>query len=279
MEVEKIHQRAEKVLQAEAINPDDFSRYDRAMIASDKEYVRRRKESFERDTTPEAREAKQIADILEAIVLEFGEQGYWFGGGEDEDVATVKTADYDDIKNGADIIVEKYPKDGGVSNLGLAVDVTYREDIDSKIQRIYEEVASGKLTTIRYFYSPRSESRGEQPLVPRVVTGISGEHALDLGRLWMEKKNKQLSEHPVQIIFLEEIQAQLEAFYLLAKSKKQSHAGIALFDALSLINKALKDKEEFIESHRSEIEDYKMNDTVYASIMSKAEDIAFEFKE
>ena len=69
-----------------------------------------------------------MADVLEAIVLEFGEQGYWFGGeGEDQEVTTVKTARYDDIKNGTDIIVEYSQKGGGVSNLGLGVDITYRK--------------------------------------------------------------------------------------------------------------------------------------------------------
>ena len=81
MDLQKMHQRAEELINREAINPDDFRRYDPATIKADKEYVQRMEEKFEREAQPDEREAKQMADVLEAIVLEFGEQGYWFGGG------------------------------------------------------------------------------------------------------------------------------------------------------------------------------------------------------
>jgi hypothetical protein len=266
MELDKMHQRAEEALGADAINPDDFPRYDKAAVAADKEYVREMKEKFAAEASPEEREAKQMADVLEAIVLQFGEQGYWFGGSEEEEVTTVKTADYDDIKGGTDILVEYSRKNGGVANLGLGIDVTYREDLASKVERIRQEVASGCLTTLRYFYSPRRKIRGEQKEVPRVIVGVSGAHARDLGRLWMDRQNRKLSEHPVQIIFLQEMELQLDKFLDLAERQQHAPAARALADALAIVRKALADKDDFIEEHRAEIEDYRSKDAVYAAL-------------
>ena len=274
MDLKKMALRAKEFIDAEAINPDDFHRYDQAAIAADKAYVSQMEAKFERDAQPDEREAKQMADVLEAIVLEFGEQGYWFGGeGEDQEVTTVKTARYDDIKNGTDIIVEYSQKGGGVSNLGLGVDITYRKDLLSKMERISREVESGDLTTIRYFYSPKRKIRGEQKEVPRVIAGVSSAHAKELGRLWLERKNKQLSEHPVQIIFLEEIEAQLSAFLKIAEERKHAHAIRALEDSLAIIQKALKDKKGFIEKNREKIDDYRFSDPVYASIIDYSRSI------
>jgi hypothetical protein len=268
MDLQKMSQRAKEFINAETINPDDFSRYDPAMISADKAYVRQMEAEFERDAQPDEREAKQMADVLEAIVLEFGEQGYWFGGeGENEDVTTVKTARYDDIKNGTDIIIEYSQKGEGVSNLGLGIDITYRKDLFSKMERICKEVESGNLTTIRYFYSPKRNMRGEQPGVPRVIVGVSGDHAKELGRLWLERKNKQLSEHPVQVLFLEEIEAQLAASLKIAEKHKHTHAIRAIEDSLTIIQKALNGKKGFIEKNREKIDDYRFRDPVYASIL------------
>lgn len=274
MELNKMHERAVKYLREEAVRPEDFHDYDRTVISEDDAYVRAMKEAFERNETPEDREAKQIADTLEAIVLEFGEQGYWFGG-EDEDVTTLKTAEYDDIKNGVDIIVEAYRKDGngGGSELGLAIDVTYRKDLVAKMERIRDEVRSGKLSTVRYFYSPHRDER-RQSSIPRVVAGISAEHAMELGRLWMAQKNKQLSEHPVQIVFLEEMEAQLSAFLVIAEREGRSHAKRAIADALATVRKTLDEKDDFIEEHQEEIRNYKLNDPVYALLMESVRSIA-----
>jgi hypothetical protein len=274
MDLEKMSRRAKEFLGREAIDPDSFSRYDPAIVRDDKEYVRTMEAKFEREARPDEREAKQIADVLEAIVLEFGEQGYWFGGeGDDEDVTTVKTAPYDDIKNGTDIIVEYSQKGGGVSNLGLGVDITYRNDLFPKMERIQKEVESGNLTTIRYFYSPRRKIRGEQREVPRVIAGVSGEHAKELGRLWIEGKKKQLSEHPVQIIFLEEIEAQLAAFLKIAEDRKHVLAARSLEDSLTIIRKALDSKRGFIEKNREKINEYRFDDPVYTSIIDYVKNI------
>ena len=46
-----------------------------------------KEKKFQQNMQPDERESKQMADILEAIAFEFGEQGYWFGGEGEDDVA------------------------------------------------------------------------------------------------------------------------------------------------------------------------------------------------
>ncbi len=274
IDFEKAYQRAREVLDAEAINPDDFPRYDPATIRADKEYVQRLEEKFEREAEPDERETKQLADVLEAIILEFGEQGYWLGGGgENKEVTTVKTAKYDDLKNGTDIIVEYSEEGGGASTLGLGIDVTYQKDLRSKMERLRREAESGTLTTIRYFYSPKRNIRGEQREVPRVIVGISGMHAKDLSSLWIERQNRKLSDHPIQIIFLEEIEAQLATFLKLAEERGHIRAQGALSSSLAVVRDALEEKQEFIHENSEEIENYRQNDSVYTSIIDYARDI------
>ena len=152
----------------------------------------------------------------------------------------------------------------------MGLDVTYRKDLIPKLEKVRDEVEAGTLTTIRYFYSPKRKIRGEQREVPRVIAGVSSAHAKELGRLWLERKNKQLSEHPVQIIFLEEIEAQLAASLKIAEKRKHAHAIRALGDSLAIIRKALGDKKDFIAENSEKIDDYRLGDPVYASIMDYA---------
>jgi hypothetical protein len=267
LDLDTMHRRARAELDRQAIKPEDFPLYSREMIGSDKEEVVALEKQILEEEQPDEREARKMADVLEAVVLELGELGNWFS--DKDNVTTIKTSRYDDLKNGTDIILEFDEAEQGLRTLGLGIDVTYSENLTKKIQGLRRKVETGKLSTIRYFYSEKSEFRGEQLGVPGVITGVSNKHAMELASMWIEKKREKLSDHPAQIILLEEIEAQLVAFCELVKQSGNPNAERSLTHSLAIIRNSLNGKREFIRKHTDEIEKYRQEDKVYAAIMEQ----------
>jgi len=107
--------------------------------------------------------------------------------------------------------VETEVHESASSYLGLALDATLG-GTDEKFSRIKREVDTGKLGTVKYFRSKRGEFRGELSQIPRVVVAVDAKTVLELATLWLEKRHKELNEHPFQHQMLEEILIQLAHF-------------------------------------------------------------------
>jgi hypothetical protein len=262
------HRRAEEVFKTtERIKPEDFSRYDKAIIAEDLEYVRRHKALFEAEDSADSRESKMLADVLEAIVYEQVELSEWLG----ENVCTVRASEFDDIKNGCDAIAE-FTDAQAVSHLALAIDVTYSQKVlDRKLDRVLQEISLGTLTEIKYFKSPDGTFEGSLTKVPRVLIAVDKEHVLQLAQLWLKKKNKELSMHPIQILILNEIARQLEVFIAYARRAKQEQL-VPIFERrLNFVRSALRGDTKRLLAGKDETKEYLNEDRVYSELTRKLE--------
>lgn len=200
-----------------APNPLDFvgqPGYIPELVEEDMKEVARLKGIFvaneERD--PSLKQSKEFAAAFEALIMINAELCNWFG----PDATTICVSEYDDIKNGVDFVIKF--SDGVM----IAVDVTASgRGLNKKFGRIEEEINSGKLANLKYFYDENTGERGMLKDIPRVIIAADGKTINGLGELWLgskkdkyDKKSKQFSleRHPIQMQILEEIKLQLEFF-------------------------------------------------------------------
>lgn len=232
------------------IQESDFeSIYGSGTIAEDLETANSLELKFKSQSTPEMQRTKAVADIFEAIVLMQSELNEWFG----ENVRTLKTSRYDDYKNKVDMVAEWYTPADGSRLLALAVDVTFGTgSIQRKLCAIKEEIDNDKLGTIKYFKDDRGDFIGTRNNVPRTVIGVSESMVEELATLWMQRKNKDLGEHPVQRLFMDEIESQLVAMHEYAVRQGKSGVISAYEQALGTIRTIRVDKEKFFSEKTSE---------------------------
>lgn len=247
--INKAYELAEKVLEADRIDPRKLKHCDQQMVDRDMQYVRDRKAQFEKESTPESKEDKKMATILEAIIHEQVELGDWLG----PDAETIASSSYDDIANGVDSIVKLRHEGEGDTHLGLAIDVTFSTDIRGKLNKIMQDIEMGKLTEIKYLPLPDSEAAHEYAYkgsskMPRVVVGIERQVAEKLADLWLKKNKenkKELGNHPVQHVIAKEILDQLAVSEQYARSHGNRNNIAAVYRQVSMvIERSLKEKED-----------------------------------
>ncbi len=269
--IENAFEEAKKVLKAGQINPDVFDKYDKEMIKKDREFVARMEEKFKKTATPEQIMATKLSTILEAIVYEQTELSNWLG----EDVFTIKTSRFDDIKNGVDVIAEfverKEEKVKSIrGHLGLAFDVTFSNDISDKLKRIKNEIDDGHLATVKYFVSENMGFKGEFADIPRVIMSVDGKTVNDLAELWLEEK-KKLAFHPIQIQILEETFVQLKVFKEYAERTGHKRITKRLNKALIIIQEIYNQKKRGVSELKND--DFEARDLALDSLQSNLKNI------
>jgi hypothetical protein len=253
----------------EIIEEEDFEDlYSKKTVEADMEWVRKEEERFEREDTPEQKEARKISTIFETLIYDQAEMSEWLG----KSAITIKSSRYDDIKNGIDLIIE-FPdsEEVAASHLALAVDVTLSSELEKKMSGIKRDIEHGKLSTVKYFKSETLDIRGEKKDVPKVVIGADSKTLNTVIDLWMQQTGEskdRLSRHPIQFIILEEIMLQLEKFRDYGEKIGQGKASESydkVKDIMSgIYREKLKLREEILGDNESVIE----NDKVYRAINS-----------
>ncbi|PIR83014.1 hypothetical protein COU19_02505 [Candidatus Kaiserbacteria bacterium CG10_big_fil_rev_8_21_14_0_10_56_12] len=237
-ELSPLMKRAYTEAQALLENPDytiqesEFaSLYGDTAVQQDIALTNRLKEQFKARNSPEEERQKKVADIFEAIVLVQSESNEWLGGAQ-----TLKTSPYEDFINKVDMIAEWSTPTDGSRVLALAVDVTFGTmSIRRKLADIKSEIDGDKLGSIKYFRDERKDFMGTRNNVPRAVVGVSESVVEELADLWVQKKNKELSTHPVQHLFIREIETQLSAMHDYAVARGQHGVVQAYTQALASI--------------------------------------------
>lgn len=210
---------------------DFIPAYGQENVAADIAVVKDLKAKFDARDTPEKKKLKRIADIFEAIVLTQSESRKWFG-----DASTLKTSTYDDYINKVDMIAEWFTPSEGSRVLALAVDVTFStESIQEKLRAIKAEIDSGALGSIKYFKDKRGDFMGIRNNVPRIVVGVSESVIEELADLWVREEHKALDEHPIQILFLDEMLAQLTFMHDYALKRGNTAAVLAYKQVLETV--------------------------------------------
>lgn len=234
---------AEKMLSFADIYPEEEIRGDMATVWRAEAYFREHNKMLGINKMEE-----KFGDNLEYIIDKSAEQNDWFG----ENSFLTKTIKYDDYVNRVDFVLEYDISDGGEEpkRLALIVDCTSStEKVKRKILTNLTSMELGK-TRVKYFESQVDDFRGEIVCIP-VVIGLDGEHVWQL--LENIKDHRFLEKSPAQILFLEEIRAQLR-FYRLALSDKKGDFSQALQKIESvqkIIGGVLDQKDELLTSEKT----------------------------
>ncbi len=209
----------------ERIRMEDFIEdYGEEEIEWDKKSARKLKERYEQKQLKlpeEERENHRIAKMLEKVIEEVAELNEWFGG----EAVVIKTCDYDDYKNGVDLVLEF---NGEKKRSFLAVDVCMAFDYErvaGKVERNLNKVKDEDAPLeVKYYCSEIEGSDGKvykgkiKKAVP-VVIGIDRNNAEELFNdcaELLQTKNKEAKTRvhtsKAQVIFLEQIKNQLELY-------------------------------------------------------------------
>ncbi len=256
--------KAQEKLDIDKIDMDDFA--DLYDVAKDKEDVQRMEDIFEREDSPEEKENKKLATVLEAILHEQIEQNCYLG----DDVKTVSTCKFDDIKNGIDQILEIGDEDEkNAQHLAIAIDATFSADVHKKIKKIKEKIKNGKLAVIKYFKSDALHFRGEKGGIPEFVLGVDKKNLENITQLWLNNENKKLGYHPLHVVILDEILQQAKYYQNYAEKVGQMEISQKYKELYDIFIKVKSEKEELIEeiSKNPENKEKMEEDVVYQSIM------------
>lgn len=221
--------------------------YPEEKIKRDQEYVQKKEKEFsEKILNPEDEKKIKLAKIFEAIIYQMGELGNWFG----ESGMIIKSTRYDDIKNGVDLIIE-FPKeeDGEEPYLALAVDVTFSsyEDLYKKLERIKDGIERGELAKIEYFKSEHTKFKGGINDIPKTVIGTDTKILYEVMDLWVNEKERELEEHPIQFMILDQIMMQLVKFKEYAESVKKPEIAKKYNKAIKIMERVLDEKQDLRE--------------------------------
>ena len=259
--IDLAYKKAQEVLASEeSIDPQQFDNFDPATIARDVEYVKRMEAVFAQQNNADMQEAKQFGLILEAMIHEQAELNDWLG----EEVTTVKASRFDDIANGIDSIAE-FHRDGGVSHLALAIDVTHG-DPTRKLIKIREEIDAGRLSEIKYFASSDGNFQGSLKKVPRVIVGADRKTIIDLAQLWTENKKTDLAKHPVQLQLLDEIILQLRTFINYAETNGKDSVIDIYRKQLRLVESIRQSPRKLELAQQEGAQDYQNNDRMFGQL-------------
>ncbi len=240
---ENIVKRAKSTIETDKILEGDFSElYGEEQVRRDRAEVERLLKEFESSNSPQEKEAKKLATVFEAILGEQSELSEWLGS----QVTTINSSDFDDIKNGVDMIVEVNGEMGSTSHMGLAIDATYSSNLTSKFERIKSNIDKGSLATIKYFSSPNKDFMEQLRQVPRVVVGADADTIDELIEMWVTGRKKELGEHPIQFQIIDLIITQLEAFKDYSK-KIDNNELVNKFDGfIKIFVEILNDRNEVV---------------------------------
>lgn len=216
---------------------------------------------------------KKISAIYEGVIADQIGANAWFS----ENCESVPTSEYDDIKNGVDVVTI-FSEDKSKQYLGLGIDVTFASDkkiLEKKLDSIKQCIRTMSLPSLKYFQDPETEEH-KKIFLPKVIIGSRLSSAEKLIQLWGSKdqdKNKKLSEHPVSSKIIMETLAQLKYFYEFALHLSQNDLNIKNKDEYKKIAyeygkmyntfvDVYLSKKANIDSHLAEISD----DIVYETI-------------
>lgn len=211
--IPKEYPEAKELIDSNSIDMDSFrDLYGDDRVDADEKEVRRLESRFARSdqkvlsggVTKE--QVHQLSVISESFLLRGFNEGEWVPY-----CGAIKTTEYDDYVNGVDLVLEYKKAEDPASHLGLAIDVTFSNDLERKLSKIKEEIAKGTLTRIKYFDSPNSHIRGELRGIPRGVVGFDTN---TMNRISEYRKNygEMPKNDPLRSVSFHQLSMQMRAF-------------------------------------------------------------------
>lgn len=258
------------------LKEDDFAdSFGKEEIAKDKGVVQAIKARLAEDADhldPEVREEqnriKKRSEALEVVIDDQVELNDWFGS----NATLVRLAEYDDYVNGADVVVEFDMGEEKAERFAIAIDASFGtqgDTLERKTKRNLRKVLGikdrngeiAKPAEIKYFRSEIDDHKGKLEMVVPVVVGIDKRHCnqimglfADLIKLRSGKDKKEskeeselrskktkdkirkLAEHPVQLVFIEEVVMQLKMYLRLLGEAAQDRQELYTQKTETLLN-------------------------------------------
>lgn len=241
--IDKAYERSKQLIEKFGIKIDDFTDlYSGKGVENDKAEVERLKAEFEKRDTPEQKEFKKMADVLEVILFDLIYNNCWLG----DDATPIKTTEYDDYINKIDLVVE-FMKDSSATYLGLGIDATFSiEKISEKMQKLKENIKRGQLSRVKYFFSEKVGLRGELINLPSVIIAVDKKTILELCEKW-QSRDKDLKTNFIQHQIIEQILVQLNLFQKIAEQEGNKKLA-ERFESVKNIIEGLKAKNKSIDS-------------------------------
>jgi len=183
--------------------------YTEDQIEADKQYVEETLSNIRLNNANEGLEALtnsevsfQLSEIMQAMIVDRLNEN-WF-----KDCKAIMTSEYDDLKSGVDAVFKH--KNGGY--LGMSFDFTVTNQakiIHDKLARSWNNIANGRVQTIKYFEDPDTKQKG-QLLVPRFIIGASKNDVEQLAKAYLNDDYQTLDNHPFKYLMLMQIEEQLQ---------------------------------------------------------------------
>lgn len=241
LDQEKIYQKARNLIDELRVHEEDLRDLYGDVVTQDIQKVKRIEDGFARNDSQENVEAKRLADLFEALVLDLGELSDWFG----ENAFTIKTSLYDDYVNGVDMVIEfRGGEEESATYLGVAADVTFSSNATEKFEKIRGHIDNGELGKVKYFSSEHMETQGELTKLPEVVIGVSKKTVMELSELWITRNQKEMAKHYAQLMILKQMREQLETFSLYSESIGKTDLSALFKERLAIIDGILATKKE-----------------------------------
>jgi hypothetical protein len=218
---------------------------------------------------------KDISSLYEGVIADQVGANGWFG----PTCESVPASEYDDIKNGIDVVTI-FSQNDEKEYLGLGVDLTFATDkkvLEGKLEGIKMSIKNMHLPSLKYFQDPETDEHKKISL-PKVIIGSRLSSAEKLIRLWGgddSDRNHKLAEHPVSSKIILESLAQLRYFYEYAKNLSEhdpnednqatyQEIAVEYGRMYNIFIDIYEEKKQLIDSHLLEISD----DIVYETIIN-----------
>lgn len=224
--------------------------YKESEIQEELERIKGYKKSWLDEETPELRHQKNIAEVVEHVVVDQF-SGEWLAN----KATGHYTAEADDILRGVDVVAELESEGEERKYLGFALDVTMAKDtsvIDQKLNRIWEkDIKPNKLAEVRYLETEHYKGSVE---LFRVIVGVNKDFARELINLQRFSKKDALATHPFQAHLIAQIKVQLESYYRYADITGNQRFKDQVAESLRVFYEIYDAKEALIEEKQKEIE-------------------------
>jgi len=242
--IKEAYPKALEIIKANSFKEDDFKDLYGSAVEEDKK-------KFKENEYREIDESVKLSEIFNAIILEEFKKKNWIS----ENASTKGTSKFDKYTTGISNITEFNDKKG-TSYMAMAIRATYSPNLRDKLMKTKENIRAGELSKIKYFNS--EQNRGELKKIPSFIIGCSKEMLLEVTELWLQNKNKELSEHPIQFLIMDAIKEQIYNFRKEALSYGYMELVKIYENAKNRIDQILKDKEDL----REKLENPKKGDSL-----------------
>lgn len=249
-----LYNRIEKKLSSYRPDPEEFRDIYGSEVDDDFAYVEEKKKQFAEQVEGDERfefleKEKQIALISEGILTD-QLSGTWLNSEDVDSLYSViahPTSDFDDIRNGADLVLEivnKHKEEA--KHLGLSIDITFSSDLgnlNKKMERIINDIKKvhKESSHVKYFESDFDGYKGSVDIARSVVV-LSRETVEDLFEKEISRDKEALANHPVQLSLIAQLEEQAETFIKLCESHGNERLSSIYQDILNNIRFLKREK-------------------------------------